>query len=612
MWVRGWAYQALTFLGLLITRLAFLWWNKPFLAPDAPLSAVWLRGIGFDWVAATWICLPAWLSLLVGWPKLALWLWRPLLALLLALEVIDVGYFPYTHRRSGPELLEILSFWQDSLPALGKYVRDFSAGFLFWGLLAAGLGAAGGYVNRLPPAYARLRLFGWAVSIGILGISARGGLRLKPLFVVDAALEGCPTCTPFVLNTTFFFVRTLQQPPLPPWPKLPPDVLPYPRLWQADPQYAFAPRHNVIILILESLSQAYLAQGYAPFLDSLLRQGATVRWGFATNSRSAEGIPAILSSFPSWGEEPLIFTPYASRIQNSLAEILQKWGYTTAFFHGGNNGTMVLDSYAKQAGFRHYFGRREYPYPDRDYDGTWGIWDEPFLQFCADQLDRLPEPFLAVIFTLSSHHPYAIPAELQDSFPPGPLPIHRAIRYTDWALRRFFSRISSRPWTQRTLFVFTADHTGPLAEPYQVARQFHVPIGFYLIGKAVPAPDTLASQIDILPSVLEAVGYPHPVPIWGRSVWHKDSLRWAPQKPLPFLLQAIGPGYLVQRTLHGELTSYRWKGSPYELERTDTLPPWWDDWISYLASYGLWLQKPQMSPARGRTTTSSTTTEGGK
>lgn len=569
-----------------LVRLAFVGWNSAFLEAEAPLARMLLKGLLFDFTAATWLTLPAWTALLLGRARLAWGLWIGAASLGLALEVIDVGYFPYTHRRSGPELLAILTFWQDSLPALGKYVRDFLAGFVFWGLLVGMVGWAGWRALRWAVRLPSRSWVGWLGSLPILAIGVRGSVGLKPLSVIDATLPGCPTCSPFVVNSTFAFVRALEQPRLPPWPPADPAVAPYPRLWQPDTAFRPAPRYNVVVLILESFSAEYVEKGYAPFVAQLLQQGASVRKAYATNSRSAEGVPAILSGLPSWGEEPLIFTPYAVRIRYSLGELLSKWGYQTAFFHGGNNGTMLLDSYARQAGFERYYGRREYPYPDRDYDGTWGIWDGPFLQFCAQRLGELQEPFCGVIFTLSSHHPYAVPAEMKGRFPGGPLPIHASVQYADSALKAFFAAVETTAWAKRTLFVLTADHTGPSEEPYDPVRAFQVPLGFYVPGKPLPPCAELASHIDIVPSVLHAIGYPWAVPVWGRSVWDTLSARWAAQKPLPLLFQAVGQEGVATFSPQEGVRFVRWPaGQPDSLR-----PPWIAEWLTYLAGYGAWIE----------------------
>ncbi|MCS7189334.1 MAG: LTA synthase family protein [Bacteroidia bacterium] len=590
MWRQGWLYEIGLGIVYTVLRIIFWAWNRAFLEGEGNLWRICLAGILFDWYAVSWVLVPVWFFLLIGWRCISYAVWIGVGSFALALEVIDIGYFPYSHRRSGIELIRMLSFWQDTLPALSKYMKDFLLGFLFWGLLVGVLIWWGGQVKSIPSPAGWVTRLGWLFSLVGLVIGLRGGVRLKPLTVIDAAQPECLACTPYVLNTTFSMLKALEQPPLPPWPPAPSGIPLYPRQYTPGVREASIPRYNVVVFILESFSAEYVEKGYAPFLSQLLQKGSSVKWGFACNSRSAEGVPAILSGIPSWGEEPLIFTPYAVKIRYSLGDILKKWGYKTLFFHGGNNGTMLLDSYARQAGFETYIGRKEYPFPDRDYDGTWGIWDEPFLQFCLEQLASVKEPFAAAIFTLSSHHPYAIPKQLQDSFRIGKLPVHRAVAYADWALRRFFARAETMDWARRTLFVFTADHTGPSEEEYSPVRAFHVPISFLVLGKELPPCDSIGSHIDVLPSILEAIGYPYPVPVWGKSLWNRNGWRWAPQKPLPLLFQAVGRREVISFSPNSVKSTYKWQGKPWNILPDSVLPSWYSEWMAYLASYGKWIE----------------------
>ncbi len=73
------------------------------------------------------------------------------------------------------------------------------------------------------------------------------------------------------------------------------------------------------------------------------------------------------------------------RLSPGLGTYLQKWGYHTAFFHGGQNGTMFLDSYAQIAGFSEYYGLREYPFPSgiMTARGEYGM-----SRFCSLPLKR--------------------------------------------------------------------------------------------------------------------------------------------------------------------------------------------------------------------------------
>ena len=179
---------------------------------------------------------------------------------------------------------------------------------------------------------------------------------------------------------------------------------------------------------------------------------------YANGKRSIEGIPAIIGGIPALLSDPFITSAYSSNTITTIPSLLKQKGYTSTFFHGGTNGTMGFDNFSRSSGFDHYFGRTEYDNDD-DFDGSWGIYDEPFLQQAALEIDKMKLPFLAVLFTLSSHHPYKIPDKYVNQFPEGTLPLHQSIAYADFSLKRFFETALKMSWFSNTLFVITADHT---------------------------------------------------------------------------------------------------------------------------------------------------------
>jgi phosphoglycerol transferase MdoB-like AlkP superfamily enzyme len=160
--------------------------------------------------------------------------------------------------------------------------------------------------------------------------------------------------------------------------------------------------------------------------------------------------------------------------------LLKCKGYGSAFFHGGINSSMGFSAFAAQAGFDKYYGKDEYN-NDRDYDGIWGIWDEEFLQFFAEKLNDMPQPFCTAVFTLSSHHPFKLPQRHESRFPEGSDPLTKCISYTDYALRRFFETAQTQSWYANTLFVITADHAShPLHAEYETSvGQMSVPIIYF-------------------------------------------------------------------------------------------------------------------------------------
>jgi phosphoglycerol transferase MdoB-like AlkP superfamily enzyme len=373
-------------------------------------------------------------------------------------------------------------------------------------------------------------VFVMAALVILLGI--RGGFQLKPINIVDAAKSVPSQLTPLVLNTPFTIVKSYGQTGLEEKNYFEQSKL---NEW-FDPLKSYQSREdnqkqNVVVIILESFSSEHIGflsgkRSFTPFLDSLFEHSLAFR-GTANGKRSIEGIPAILSSLPTLSDESFLNSPYAANSIEGMAHTLDKYGYTTAFFHGGKNGTMSFDSYAKAAGFQRYYGKNEYPNPE-DFDGHWGIWDEEFLQFFKEELSAMPQPFLGAVFTLSSHHPFSVPERYAGKFPRGDLPIQQCIAYTDHALKLFFKESEKEDWFFHTLFVITADHTSEGSElKYQNnLGQFGIPIAFYAPVDAMLAAQSArlpVQQTDILPSVLDYLGVQDILVCFGSSVF--DSLR---------------------------------------------------------------------------------------
>lgn len=84
---------------------------------------------------------------------------------------------------------------------------------------------------------------------------------------------------------------------------------------------------------------------------------------------------------------------YSNNTLQTLPSLLKDKGYTSTFF-GGTNGTINLNSFAKLAGFDKYYGRTEYN-DESEYDGQWGIWDEPFLKKTVKEISNMKKPFFA-------------------------------------------------------------------------------------------------------------------------------------------------------------------------------------------------------------------------
>lgn len=506
---------------------------------DVPASAFW-GGLRFDlsalaWLNALWVLLSLAMPRPRGIPgRVLAGLYLGVNGVALFFACVDLEYYKFSLKRSTADFLDILTAGSDTANLAPAFARDYWYIALLYLALLALLAWGHRRAARLDdgaPLRTGRRLAGSALAVAALVVASRGGLQLIPLQVIDAARYAPATQVPVVLNTPFTLLMTLGKPVVKERHYMAPaqaDVLwPVVHLFEApaDPASHIPQRPNVVVIVLESFSAAYSARlsggpGYMPFLDELMGQSLNMTRAYANGRRSIDGIPAVLASMPELMDEAFITSRYAQQPFTSLAGVLAAQGYRTSFFHGGNNGTMGFDGFARSAGFQRYVGRNEYPVPEH-YDGHWGIWDAPFLQFFADELGREQQPFMSCLFTLSSHHPYELPPDLAAQFSGGTHKIHPVLRYTDEALRRFFDTARTKPWFANTLFVITADHTADLerdGQQYSAAIDYWVPL-LYHMPAHLPARDQhrVTQHIDILPTVLDLIGHRAPFFSFGHS-----------------------------------------------------------------------------------------------
>ena len=289
---------------------------------------------------------------------------------------------------------------------------------------------------------------------------------------------------------------------------------------------------NIVVIILEGMGAEYFGvmnqhthipnyRSHTPFLDSLARQGYYFTNIFSNSIHSIEGISAVTAGMPTF-QTAWVRSGYAQRKVSSLPEIARSLGYQTLFAHGATNGSMNFDGYTHQIGYQTYLGRTEFN-DDRYYNGSWGIDDEPFLQYFAKNINQMKRPFLATVFTLSSHGPYTVPDKYKNQFNTGDIPMHNVTEYTDLSLLKFFDTIKKEDWYANTIFAIISDHTTDDYYDYYKQKIAHhrLPIILFSPNKAlIPqgSSDTLGQQIDIFPTLVDLMGYQKPFRSWGRSL----------------------------------------------------------------------------------------------
>jgi len=459
----------------------------------------------------------------------------------LALNCIDFIYYRFTQRRTTVIVFDEFKNEENYSQLAKHFFLDYYYIMFIWILMIIAMILLSGRIKVSAPKWV-----GWKyyvinttfliILLPLTVIGLRSGLPPKqdfPLVPSDAGQYASrPNDVAIVQNTPFCMLRTSGKPVFKKQDYFNEEELKsiYSPVHYPDSVKEFK-NMNVVIIIVETLGKETIGfynheldnrtyKGYTPFLDSLAEHSLVYMNSFSNSRISIEASPSVLSSIPSL-QESFTQTFYANNAINSLPLCLSKKGYQTVFAHGAPNGSMGLNAFAVMAGINKYIGKDEYG-NDADDDGVWGIWDHKFLPFFASECTNLQQPFQATVFTVSSHHPYKLPAELAGCFEEGTLPIHKSIRYADYSLRKFFEAASQQPWFGNTVFVITGDHTcTPYHEEYKTTLgAFSVPIILYTPGKQLKSAKDyrVAQQIDIMPTILSFLGYDEPFFAFGKDL----------------------------------------------------------------------------------------------
>jgi phosphoglycerol transferase MdoB-like AlkP superfamily enzyme len=504
--------------------------------------------------------------------------------LAILLNCIDFIYYRFTNRRTSMMVFDEFAGETNYLQLLYHFTIDYYyIALIFIALIIGIIFLTKKQKIEIPKLngwkYFVVNLILMSAILGLTVIGVRGGLPPKQDFPLNPSDAGQyvehPNDIAIVLNTPFTMLLSMDKPAYP--------VRQYFKS-EEELEAVYSPVHqpdttrikhnvNVFIIMVESLGRETLGfynqnldngkyKGYTPFLDSLCRHSLVFMNSYANSHISIEGTPAIAASIPSL-QESFTVSLYSGNKIMSLATCLGEMGYQTYYFHGAPNGSLGLNSFAKKAGFEHYVGKIEYN-NDEDFDGVWGIWDHLFLPFVAKYVNNIKKPFFSYIFTASSHHPFKIPKDITNKIPEGTIKIHKSIGYADYSLREFFNYASKQDWYNNTLFVITGDHT---CTPYHPEFKtsvgaYCVPIIFYQPGSNLVGVDsTFAQQIDIMPTILNYIGYDKPYFAFGHDLLTPDSTKFGVNY-IGSTFQLINNEWVLQFDLEKTIALYHLKTDP--------------------------------------------------
>jgi len=561
----------LAYLFYFVARVLFFVYNYKMLKVDSvsDFLALAYHGMVFDTAAILYlnalfvVCsiLPLWITTKKGYQKFLFYLYFVCNLIGYATNFIDFIYYRFTYARTTIAIMDIVKNESNKGNMFSRFIVSYwhvYALFFLCAILWIYLYKKVKVKEVLPenkPKYFVSSILGLLIIV----VMAVGGIRgdfkksTRPINIVDAnRFVTKPEHADIVLNTPFAIIRTMGTTSFKKVNLVGPEVVQ--RELEPIKHYHNNPKTkpNIVIFITESYGREYIGAfnkdtkipgyvSYTPFIDSLAQHSLIFPNAFANGSKSIHGMSSVLAGIPSF-QDAFTSSPYPKQKIQSLVSTLKEEGYDTSFFHGAPNGSMGFLGFGNILGFDHYYGKTEYN-NDADFDGSWGIWDEPFFQYMKQTFDKKKQPFMGTIFTVSSHEPFVVPEKYKGKFPMGTVPMHQVVGYTDYAFKKFFEAAKKEPWFQNTIFVITADHCNQVAydEYAKVVNRSAVPILIYKPDGSLKGENKeLAQQIDIYPTLLDMIGYDKPFRSWGRSLVGEKTIK-------PFVMNYNGTQYQFHR-----------------------------------------------------------------
>lgn len=323
--------------------------------------------------------------------------------------------------------------------------------------------------------------------------------------------------------------------------------LPFERTVPARPAAGGTRPPNVVLVICESFS-AYKSSMWGnpldttPFFAELCRQGVFFDNCYTPHVGTARGVWATVTGIP---DVEMVETASRNPTLVDQHTIINDFaGYEKLYFLGGSTSWANIRGVltANIAGLQ-IFESGYFKSPRVD---VWGISDKSLFLEAHEVLRAQTKPFFAVIQTAGNHRPYTIPREDLKEFSRVDLPEAElkaagfdslaelnAFRYSDYTFRKFIEAAKSAPYFDDTLFVFVGDHgiggnagkRFPPAWTEQQLTRYHVPLLFYAPKRLAPQRiHSVASQVDVLPTLAALAGVPHRNATLGRDLLRQQAL----------------------------------------------------------------------------------------
>ncbi|MDX1748810.1 MAG: LTA synthase family protein [Methylophaga sp.] len=282
---------------------------------------------------------------------------------------------------------------------------------------------------------------------------------------------------------------------------------------------------NLVIILQESMGATFVESlggeySVTPELERLKKKGWWFEQLYATGTRSVRGIEAVISGYLPTPARSVVKLSLSQQNFFTIADLLKQQGYFTEFIYGGESHFDNMASFFIGNGFKSVIDQHDYDNPL--FTGSWGVSDEDLLNKAHQQLQQKyaeGQPYFSLVFTSSNHSPYEFPDGRIELDNPVKHSNTNTVKYADYALGQFFDKAMQSDYWKDTLFLVIADHDlNVFGDALVPIERFQIPgliLGADIQPRSIP---TVASQIDMPPTLLSLMGISAETPMIGRDL----------------------------------------------------------------------------------------------
>jgi len=282
---------------------------------------------------------------------------------------------------------------------------------------------------------------------------------------------------------------------------------------------------NVVLITIESYSAEFLKtygneQNITPFLDSLATKSLLFSNLYAVGNRTVRGLEAVTLSLPPTAGESVV-----KRVDNknkfSTGNLFKQRGYNVKYLYGGDAYFDNMEDFFTGNGYG-IVDKKSFLPTEITFSNVWGVCDEDMYNKAIKVMNaeaKENKPFFNHIMTVSNHRPF--------TYPEGKIDIsgmaksrEGGVKYTDFALRRFFEMAQKQSWFKNTVFVIVADHCASSSGKTELpADKYRIPGMIYAPGFIAPKQfNALMSQIDVMPTLFGLLNFNYTSKFFGQDV----------------------------------------------------------------------------------------------